>query len=297
LSAAYLNEFTVAVEYSPNRNYSFHAGASRKFDTGGSVTVPVLTPLSAYSDVKCATDPGRDGVIGTADDNPNGPICAYSIPTANPNRLITNNLYKNYAPGEGTAQYTSYDFLFNKNYSNGWQFLAGYDVSFARAATANPINPNQILYNHNSDLGTWRNAIKMSGLYGVPGIPYFKGHKLNGVQWSSTYTAQSGDWYDRTADITDFEGNKQTFTVDPHMGRYPWTKDWDQRITKRIKITDKQSIELKWDQYNIMNANTIQTFGSLDSSASTYKQPNGTPLSPKTILAPRIYEWSASWRF
>ena len=72
--------------------------------------------------------------------------------------------------------------------------------------------------------------------------------------------------------------------------------------SKRFKITDKQNVEVKWDQYNIMNANTIQSFGSLDSSSSTYFQPTvngvkGAPLSPKTILAPRIYEWSVSYRF
>src|ERR1019366_2499995 len=112
-------------------------------------TVPVLTPYGAYTDLKCGPDPGRDGL----GDTPGlAPVCAYSVPNANTNRLITNNLFLNYAPGEGTAAYTAYDFLFNKNYSNGWQFLAGYDVSFARSATTNPLNPNSALYNHNSDL-------------------------------------------------------------------------------------------------------------------------------------------------
>ncbi len=297
LKPSYLNEYTTSVEYSINRNYSFHAGVSRKFDIGGSVTNTPLLPISAYTQETCVNDPGRDGL----GDTPGLPqVCTYNVPTANPNRLVVNNLFTNYnlSTHEGQASYTGYDFTFNKNYSNKWQFLAGYGLSLAHAAEPNAITPDQQLYNHNADLTTWRNAIKMSGSYGLPDIPYFPGHKLGGVQWSSTYTAQSGDWYDRTADVTNALGTKVTQDVDPHMGRYPWTKDWDQRITKRFKITDKQYVELKWDQYNIMNSNTIQSFGSLDSSSSTYRQPvTNIPLSPKTILAPRIYEWSASYRF
>jgi len=296
------------VDYSINRNYSFHAGVSRKFDIGGSVTQTPLLPFSAYTQETCVADPGRDGL----GDTPGlAPVCTYAVPdgthtpgiAANPNRLVVNNLYVNYnlSTHEGQATYTGYDFTFNKNYANKWSFLAGYGLSLAHAAEPNAITPDQLLYFHNQTLTTWRNAIKMSGQYGLPDIPYFPGHKLGGVQWSSTYTAQSGDWYDRTADVTNALGTKVTQDVDPHMGRYPWTKDWDQRITKRFKITDKQYVELKWDQYNIMNSNTIQSFGSLDSSSSTYFQSGvrapGPVLAPKTVLAPRIYEWSASYRF
>jgi len=296
----YLNEYTFGVEYSPNRNYSFRAGIQRKFDIGGSVSTTPLLPMSAYSQETCVADPGRDGLT----DTPGlAPVCTYNVPTTNPNRTVTNVLFKNYnlSTNEGTAAYTGYDFTFSKNYANRWSFLAGYGLSFARAAEPNPITPDQLLYFGNQVLGTWRNAIKMSGQYGLPDVPYWSGHKIGGIQWSSTYTAQSGDWYDRTADVTNGLGTKVTQDVDPHFGRYPWTKDWDQRITKRFKITDKQNVEVRWDQYNIMNANTVQTYGSIDSSSSTYFQSGvrapGPVLAPKTILAPRIYEWGVSYRF
>jgi len=297
LKPAYLDEYTAALEYSPNRNYSLRAGVSRKFDKNGSVTETPLVPYSAYTDLKCGPDPGGFGLTG-ANNGGTGQVCAYSVPAAYPNRLVVNNLFKAYAPGEGTAAYTGYDFTFNKNYANKWSFLAGYGLSFARSATANARNPNDQMYNHNKDLGVWRQALKFNANYGLPAIPFLPGHRLDGIQWTTTYTAQTGEWYDRTADIVDAFGTKQTFTVDPHIGRYPWTKDWDQRITKRFRITDKQNVEFRWDLYNTMNANTVQSFASFDSSSKSYLQPGTTtPLQPKTILAPRIYEWGVSYRF
>jgi hypothetical protein len=309
LKPSYLNEFTVGLEYSINRNYSFRVGVSRKYDIGdaqvysatsGSSTatmgkaVNALLPYSAYTAETCAPDPGPDG----KSDTPGlAPVCTYAVPTSNPNRLVTNVLYVPYASGEGVSSYTGYDFTFNKNYASRWSFLAGYGLSLAHPGTQNPLTPDQAVYNASQTLTTWRNAVKMSGQYGLPDLPYFPGHKIGGIQWSSTYTAQSGDWYDRLANVTNAVGTTVAQDVQPHMGRYPWTKDWDQRITKRFKITDKQNVEVRWDQYNIMNSNTVQTYGSLNSSSSTYFQPNGTPLSPKTILPPRIYEWGVSYRF
>jgi len=314
LKPAYLDEYTAALEYSPNRNYSLRFGISRKFDVGsaqvlgtsGSSSATVgkkvnaLLPYSAYTAENCVADPGPDGLS----DTPGlAPVCTYAVPSSNTNRLITNVLYTNYAANEGVGTYTGYDFTFNKNYSNKWSFLAGYGLSLARPGTMNPITPDQALYNWTQSLPVWRQALKFNTNYGLPAIPFLPGHKLDGIQWTSTYTAQTGEWYDRLAQVTNATGSTIVQDVGPHMGRYPWTKDWDQRITKRFKITDKQNVEFRWDLYNTMNSNTIQTFGSLNSSTKGYFQTTATgapttiPLQPKTILAPRIYEWGVSYRF
>jgi len=66
--------------------------------------------------------------------------------------------------------------------------------------------------------------------------------------------------------------------------------DWDQRVSKKFKIGERQTIELKWDLFNSVNANPVLTWQSTNSSSSTY-------LHPGTILTPRIYQWGASYRF
>src|SRR5262249_15690749 len=131
LKPSYLNEYSAGVEIGLSRNYRIRFGFSRKFDYGNgqvlsatagtasastSKQVNNLLPYSAYTDIRCVTDPGRDGITNTSDDNPNGPVCTYSIPSSNPNRSITNVTFANYGSHEGMSSFTSYDVTFNKNY-------------------------------------------------------------------------------------------------------------------------------------------------------------------------------------
>jgi hypothetical protein len=91
--------------------------------------------------------------------------------------------------------------------------------------------------------------------------------------------------------ITKIVNTIVTFVVvQGHLGRYPTVTDWDQRIAKRFRIGERQSIEIRWDLYNTLNANTITGWKSTNSSSSTY-------LVPSSILAPRIYECGASYKF
>src|SRR5207247_1830206 len=76
LKPSYVSEYTAGVEYGINRDYSIRLAIQRKFERNGNVngkTINVLKPSSKYTDLRCYTDPGRDGKTGTADDNPVGP--------------------------------------------------------------------------------------------------------------------------------------------------------------------------------------------------------------------------------
>jgi len=315
LKPAYLNEYAAGIEIGLSRNYSIRFDVSRKFDfgsplvmsaTGGTATsttgkaVGVLLPFSTYTDVRCVDDPGRDGIPGTPDDNPHGKICTYSVPASNPNRTVTNILYTNYNKNEGVASYTGYDVTFNKNYSNGWSLLAGYAISLAHPGIANPLTPDQMLYNHNFTVPTWNQSFKVNGSYSIPGIPLFGRHKFEGLQWSSTFTVQSGDWLDRMIDVTNALGTTVTLNIDPHFARKPSVDDWDQRISKRFRFKERHTIEIDWDLYNTLNRNYIASYTTTNVSSSNYLQPDKkTPLRPSStgVLAPRIYEWGITYRF
>jgi hypothetical protein len=280
LETARMREYTAGLDLGLNRDYAVRLNMSRRFDIGGSKTINVLTPFSAYTDVRCATDP----VDKTT------PVCTYSIPSSNPNRTVNDRLLTNVDLNshEGQNMYTAFDVSLSKQYSNRWSFLSSYAVDLARVNTTNPITPDQMLYNGQSSLPTWSQSIKLNGIYGIPAIPLHFA-KLDGVQWSSTLTSQSGDWYGRTVNVTNALGTAVSETVQGHYARYPWIKQWDQRISKKFKVAERHSIELRWDLYNTLNINTITTV-STNSSSSTF-------LRPSAIFTPRIYEWGASYRF
>ena len=56
--------------------------------------------------------------------------------------------------------------------------------------------------------------------------------------------------------------------IEPQAGRYAWTKIWDNRVTKRIKTWQNQSIEGSFDLFNTLNVNTITAQTNRVGSAS-----------------------------
>jgi hypothetical protein len=203
---------------------------------------------------------------------------------------LTNQLFSNVdlKSHENQAMYTAFDVSLNKQYSNKWSFRGSYAVDLAHPGTTNPMTPDQMLYNSQSILPTWSQAVKLNGIYGLRAIPYFFG-KVDGFQWSSTVTAQSGDWYSRTVSVTNALGTSMSETVQGHYARYDWIKQWDQRISRKFRIAEKGSLEVRWDLYNTLNINSVTMLGT-NSTASTF-------LRPSAIFTPRIYEWGASYRF
>jgi hypothetical protein len=330
LKPSFVTEFTGTAEIGLSRDYNVRVNVQRKFEHNTYKTINTNIPASAFNQNKCVSDPGIDGVAGTADDNPNGPVCYTSVPTAFPGNLAAASTY--YAPNdeahhEGDNSYTAYVFTFNKNFSKRYQYVASYGVDMAHTNNFNPYTSiGGTLYSSNSATGvtagpnaffanmvtaqaptTWSQSLKFNGVYGLPDIPTFIPHfKLSGVQYSATIVSQNGAWYSRSADVTDTNGTKQTIVMQNHVGRYPWLTDWDNEIRKKFKIGESHgSLEFTWDLFNTMNAATITAWQSTDVSSSLYLQKSnvadgfvgGTPLQPKTILAPRIYQWGVTYKF
>src|SRR5262249_48134410 len=163
-------------------------------------------PYSAYTDQMCATDPT------TGLNN----VCYWTVPSANPYRLLSYTQYKNYDIGshEGTSSYTAYDVTFNKQYANRWSFLSGFGLYLVHPNTTNPLNPNQAYTASQNDLPAWTPTFKMNGTYQLPDMPAFLPgamHKaFGGFVWSGTFTTQKGDWYGRSAQVKDVLGTTDT---------------------------------------------------------------------------------------
>lgn len=290
LNADYLDEYTSGIEIGFNRDVSMRFNVVRKFNFSGTKTLDLAQPYESYTDLRTYPDPGPDGIVGTADD-PGKTVYVWSVPRTYPTQGQTNTLSANQRPGEGKDQYTAYEVAFNKQFSNKWSLLAGYSTDMAHENPFYPISPNEAMYNCFTRLGsttptcygpnidpTWSQELKINGQYELPAR----------ITWGSTYTAQTGDWYPRTVQVRDALNSSVTVTVEGHAGRYPWVNLWDNRISRRFAIGDKQSIEGMFDLYNTMNVNAITNWTTL--SGSSYHRPSA-------IISPRIFKLSARYRF
>jgi hypothetical protein len=76
--------------------------------------------------------------------------------------------------------------------------------------------------------------------------------------------------------------------VEPQVGRYPWVKIWDNRISKRFKTFGTQTLEGMVDIFNSANIDAV--------TAQTNRN-GGAYLQPTQIIAPRVARVSVRYRF
>lgn len=291
LRTSYMDEYAAGVDIGFSRDLSLRVNVIRKFDFGGSKTVDALLPYSAYTDVRSGVDRGRDGIAGTADD---GVVYAWSVPASNRNRTVVNRLFTNFdmKTHEGQNAFTAYEVTFNKQYSNNWSFLAGYTFDLQHPGTPNPLNPNHLLYGYTTvpfgtspnnagawTLPAWSNSFKMNGTYQLP----------LGIMYASTLTTQSGDWYNRTAQVTNALGTAVIQTVQGQFFRRDRVTLWDNRLAKRFKIREGSTFEVSGDLYNTLNTNAVTNM-STNSSSSAYRK-------PAEIIPARIFKVGLKWKF
>jgi hypothetical protein len=278
MNASYLDEFTAGVEIGFNRDYSMRMNIVRKFDYPGTKTYNLAEPFAAFTDLRTYPDPGPDGVDNTADDTGQSlaPIYVWSVPESYPTQGQTDDLIDNLRPGEGRDQFTAYEVTFAKQYSNGWSALAGFTVDMAHENDNDAQNPNDMWYRF--DEPYWRQSIKLNGQYELPW----------GFMWAGTFSAQSGNWYDRTVQKRNALGDNETVTVERRVGRYPWVNLWDNRISKKFTIADRHIIEGTFDLFNTLNINTIT--GWSVASGSNYHRPSGW-------ITPRIFKLGIKYKF
>lgn len=294
LKAGRTDEYTAGVEVGFKGNYLVRFNAVRKMDYGGNKTFDLAQPFAAFTDARAGIDPGRDNIPNTADDRA---ILVYSVPRNYPTFGQVNTLRTNYAKNERNRLYTAYETTVNKRFSNGWSFLAGYTADFAKVSSPMPLNPNQALYRAASGVGSqndwqapfWSYSLKMSATYDLPW----------GFEWAGTYNAQSGETYGRTIQVQNALNATLNIQIESIAGRYPWVKLFDNRISKVIRIGDRQSIEGQFDLFNSLNSSAILTWGT--TNGPNYHKPLSTggidASAASPIVAPRVFRLAVRYRF
>lgn len=278
-----LDEFTGGVDLGLSRDLTIRLNVVRKLDWGGNKELDLAMPFEAFTDRRTGVDPGRDNIVGTADD---GIVEVWSVPRTFPTFGQVVRLTTNTAPDEGEDKYWAFESTASKRYSSGWSLLASYQVDRRDQRNITPRNPNEARYNW--QLPQTFQGVRLSGTYDLP----WK------VLVSSTYTAQSGEYFARDVQIANALGDLIDVRVEGQAGRYEWVRLLDARVAKTFKV-GRHSLEGMFDVFNLTNTSVI--LRQINVNGPNYLKPLATggidAASANPIPAPRIFRLSARYKF
>jgi hypothetical protein len=188
--------------------------------------------------------------------------------------------------GEGLQTFTAYEATFSKQHARGWSMLVNVAADVADLSRPGSLNPNHDLYTY--DLRDWNYSVKLNGTYQLP----------FGISYATTYSAQSGELYGRSAQMRNALNSLVTVLVEPRAGRYDWVKLWDNRFTRTFAMANRQSFEASLDFYNTLNSSVV--LSQVNVNGPDYLKPSVGSSSAATATAtvpPRIFRLGARWRF
>jgi hypothetical protein len=288
IKGPFVDEYTAGLDLGLNRVLTVQFNYVRKIDGNGNMSINLALPYEAYTVSTTGVDPGPDNRTGTADDQT---LAVWSVPRTYP--TFGQNIER-IVQASGNNRYHAMGVTLNKQYANNYSFLASFDADYRDLRDNAPRSPNEELYGpqngniSNSNTGTgnfqfsrpsWNYSMRLSGTYMLPW----------GLSYSSSFIAQSGDYFFREVQIRDANNTNVAIRITPQAGRYEWTKIWDNRVTKKIKTWKNQSIEGSFDLFNTLNVNTV--------TDQTNRVGSAAYLQPDTIIAPRIARLGVKYRF
>jgi Carboxypeptidase regulatory-like domain/TonB-dependent Receptor Plug Domain len=289
------DEITVTVDHELFRNFLLDVSYlhTQERDPQGTIDNSIDLWSSQYTPLTL-TDPGRDGLVGTADD---APLLVY-----NQNAGVTTTS-KTINDDRLANRYNGLDVIVTKRFEAGWTLLAGYTYSQQTVDLTSLANPNNAFVNASGVSGGRRHNFKASGSYTLP----YK------VLVAANFRLQSGLPITRTWAVPTCSASvttnctRQTLTVNAEprgsveLGTLPTL---DIRAGRFFDFR-RDRLDLSVDVYNLTNANTI--FGVRTGTGTTGIRANGdlsqpltqitTFLSPTQFLAPRVVRFNVTYSF
>jgi hypothetical protein len=286
----YRNELTVGVDHEliPNLLVNVSYLRTREHDVTGNVDQNISQWGSLFTPITL-TDPGRDGVSGTADD---APITVYNQNVAG---AVTSPITVN--DDRLATRYDGLDLVVSKRYTRGWALLAGYTYSRTRVDVTNLSNPNTAFVNAAGENGGRRHNFKATGTYDLPYQIVFGGN----------FRLQSGLPITRTWGIPAAQLRQGAVTVNAEPRgsvELDWLPTLDLRVGRYFSFNGNR-LELSLDLYNVTNANTV--FSVRQGTGLSTIRVAGDPSAPATqiqmfgsptaVLAPRVLRFNISYNF
>lgn len=291
LRGPYVDEWTAGFDMGLSRVLTLQFNYVYKKDGRANQRLNVALPYEAFTAVSTGVDPGRDNVLGTADDQV---LTVYAVPRDYSGFGQINERIVQAPDNFARNAYSAYGVTLNKQLSNNWSFLTSFNADYRDLRNHQPRDPNEELYGPASSTATnggattgnpyqtvrpeWNYSFRMSGTLSLPW----------GLQYGSAFTAQSGDWYGRDVQVRNALNAVVNIRVEQQVARYPWVKLWDNRVSKRFNLPKGQSIEGMFDLFNTLNINAVTS--QVVRNGSTYGQPT-------EIIAPRVFRLGVRYRF
>jgi len=296
LRRPYRNETTISVDHEllPDFLLSVSYLHTRERDIQGTIDNSIASWGTDYTQVTL-TDPGRDGRLGTADDQPL-PLYSQNAGVVNSTKTINDDRL--------SAHYNGVDIVANKRYSNKWTLLGGYTYSRTHVDLTSLANPNAALVNAGGESGGRRHNLKLSGSYQLP----------RNVLVAANYRLQSGLPITRTwavpactATVTSNCVRQSNLTVNAEprgSEELPWLPTLDLRGGTFFRMGGNR-LEVSVDVYNVTNTNTV--YGVRTNTGLANIRAAGDPaapvtqisafLSPTQVLAPRVARLNFTYSF
>jgi carboxypeptidase family protein len=285
LEAVGMDEYTGGVDFGLSRDLTVRLTVVRKLDWGGNKELDLAQPFEAFTDRRTGIDPGRDNIIGTADD---GVVEVWSVPSTYPTFGQVIRLTTNTEPGEGEDKYWAFESTASKRYANGWSMLASYSIDRRDVRNIKPRNPNEAKYPSTYELPQTFQGARLTGTYELPWR----------VLVAGTMTAQQGEYFPRDVQVRNALNSLIDVRVEGQAGRYDWVKLVDVRLSKTF-VWGRQSLEGMFDVFNLTNSSVV--LRHINVNGVNYLKPLATSgidaASANPIPAPRIFRLSARYRF
>jgi hypothetical protein len=235
------DEFTLHVERELAPLVAARVGYVYKREADQFQLVNTARPGSVYNIPITTTDPGKDGIVGTADDG--GPVTYYDYDPAYRGPSFERSTYINFP--DYTDRYHNLEFGVEKRMSHNWQLQTSYLATHKNMWIAGvPYTPNDTFFPRNQ---VWEITFRASGSYRAP----------YGIMASSVFEYQSGAPLART--VLFRQGLKQLSTLTLRMEpmgavQLPGVKLLNFRLSKQF-VMSRQRFSVDGDLYNALNAN------------------------------------------
>jgi len=277
--------FRLSAAYFNRREFDAYDDVSADFDQWDNLYSPIT-----------ATEPGRDGLVGTSDDQT---LTVYSL---NPGVTLVGEFAIN--DDRLGVKYHGLEIVGTKRYSGGTTILAGYTYSRETQDLVSLETPNDARVNADGISGGRRHNFKASGSAELPFRVLLGANLLVMSGQPITRTVSIGGC---TATITTgclLQGN-DTVNAEPRGSvELPGRYQIDLRLGRLFNLNG-QRFELGLDAYNLTNANTIYSVrqGTGRTNIRYANDPSrpvtqiATFMSPTGALGPRILRVNFTYWF
>jgi carboxypeptidase family protein/TonB-dependent receptor-like protein len=264
LKNTYQHQATAYVEREVAPNFGVRTGFVWNGRRQGRATFNLNQPFEAFTVPITVSDPGRDGVAGTADDG--GSFQAFNLDpgylSLTPDQSLRN------LSDVWNSNYYTWEVTANKRQSGRWSVLASFSETWSRQGTT-ALTPNALIntIEGKDEFSSW--TAKVSGTLDVRG----------GIRFSPMLRTQQGAPFARTFQARLNYNSAVAFNAEPvGAERLPNITILDLRTAKILR-KNRRSLGLFFDIYNILNTNADQLLTTTSGSAF---------LRPTAITSPRI---------